>query len=94
MLVSLLRNLRCWVSVRPPSFPLWLLNGDRVVIDGRSFIHRGWPVRVRSEQELRAFFARDVASSPASSCVCVGNEATAESARAREGRSEQRDIRQ
>jgi hypothetical protein len=53
----MLRNLRCWLFTSPPHFPLWLLSGDFVEIDGRQFIFRGWPKRVRDERALRACFA-------------------------------------
>jgi len=56
MLISMPRNLRCWFVACQPGFPLWLLSGDRVNIDERQFIYRGWPKRIRDEQALRAYF--------------------------------------
>ena len=54
----MLRNLRCWLFFYPPRFPLWLLSGDCVEIDGRQFIYGGWPKLIRDEQALRACFSR------------------------------------
>ena len=53
----MLRNLRCWLFEAPPSFPLWLLSGDRVTINGSQFINHGWPKLIRDEKALCAHFA-------------------------------------
>jgi hypothetical protein len=57
MLRSMLRNLRCWIFSCRPSFPLWLLSGDRVEVDGRQFVYRGWPKRFPDEAAFRDYFS-------------------------------------
>jgi hypothetical protein len=53
----MLGNLRCWLSVAAPRFPLWLLSGDHLEIDGQQFVYRGWPKRFRDERATHDYFA-------------------------------------
>jgi hypothetical protein len=56
-MLSTLRNVRCWIYSCQPSFPLWLLSGDRIDVDGNQFVYRGWPKRFPDEATFRSYFS-------------------------------------
>jgi hypothetical protein len=55
----MLRNLLCWFVKWPARFPLWLLSGDQVEINGRVFVYQGRPRRFQDEARLVRHFGAD-----------------------------------
>jgi hypothetical protein len=52
----MLSNFLRWFVFGEPRFPVWLLPGDQINIDGSRVTYRGWPKRFPDQEALLNHF--------------------------------------